>query len=598
MSDQGLIYTWVTFPGDTSVVVDITGSSVAFNLQFSPDDSPPSKSVPITDPSVPQALQQALVTPGLAILEGLPSFLEFAWTQFLPQLNSLIQTALNKNLGANNFAVTSNIPTSGRVRARAVPNGLLLIDLWIPGLRLNLDVTKGQLTGTFLITADAEFLLLIFLQTWPLIKVLDTAQLFNANLQPTGSTATKVSIGQLLWELGKNQQIATMGYASPSPDDVIQLYDAQINATLIAPPDVSPLASAFATLGQTAIPFGFPQCVASTDSAAGTLTLTLVHPVDPPPAAYDSQTMAGPIYALFGGPTLGTSQTQATPGGQLGVIGTDFPPSGQVGIAWTDTCSGELSSSDVLWGPSGQQQNPTHLSPTNLSYAPNGLQPGQQYTFQARNSDDFGLTTTQYSNQVTIQAIGTIDLLLSYQSNAPTVVVPIMPPGNPPPPPPPNVPPHPKTAVVGTAAAGPNGTFSLTITIPLDAVPNTTATLAAQVFGQIVASQPISIVGRVQALLVLVDPSTGTTGGTTVLPGYSVSVRGEGFTKSSQVWIYIDQAVGEGIQTAVVGNDGTFTATFTWPVTLNEGDHTLIAIGLSFPAVEASLTLTQELLPQ
>jgi hypothetical protein len=121
------------------------------------------------------------------------------------------------------------------------------------------------------------------------------------------------------------------------------------------------------------------------------------------------------------------------------------------------------------------------------------------------------------------------------------------------------------------------------------------ATLYAQALGVPIASAQLTIVTSIQPTVTLVAPSTGAVQYPVTNPGFAVYVHGEGFLAGGEVRAYIDNIAGSGVATAMVGNDGTFQCSFTWPQNLPTGSHSLLAVEqYSGQTIQATLLLTQE----
>lgn len=590
---QGLIYDF--FPGDNSaVVVDITGTTVGINLQYSPDGDPANiLTKSIGDPAIPGPVALALGTPTVTVLsvpvpvltylQNTPANLDGIWALLVvPQIQSTIATQLQIALGKNLDSFTvSPIPKSGRTRARALSNQSLLLDYWVPNVNLNITATFSPITASFHMNADVELLIIVFFQ-WPSANVSSSFNFLNVHISPTSS-----------WTTVEYDTLAAAGVAVPPAfdtlTDLMHYYEAVIQSSPPPAPPASSVANALAALGAAAVPLGLLQCVPSTDqSLPSPLTLTLIHPPDLAPTAYNAQTQAGPNIGFLGGPILATSQSQVTAGSPIGVTGTQFPASSVVAIAWNDTCSGNVVNSVVSWGPQGQAMTPTSIPrPGNgpIFALPIAAQAGQTYVAQVSDSD--ALTSTPPSNLVSDQSLGSFDLVLSYTSNSGGIVLA----GQKQPPP---GPPHPATAVVGTANAGSNGRFSSTAIIPPDAVPGS-ATLNAQALGVSLASVQFTIVASVQPTLVLIDHGSGAVQTPVVYPEFEVYARGEGFLPGGEAKVYIDKAVGTPQAAGPVLGDGTFKCQLQWPQNLPTGPHSLLAVEkFSGETIQATLIVTQE----
>jgi hypothetical protein len=461
--------------------------------------------------------------------------------------------------------------------------------------------------ATFSVSADLDISLTVLLNSWPNAPVYWNASVLNPSIRLTGATRTWADIDQALQDIGNGliSFFTQGGYSlkAQSPQATAQgLLSQATNPSL--PVNLTPIVNQIAQVQQTAASFGFLQCIASTDPESVTpLTLTMIHPLDPPPVAYDLQTMAAPGQPLFSQYSISTTQAQATPAGQLGVVGSGFPSVYQMGIGWTDTCSGTVTGSDVEWGFEGQATTVTHLSASaNFQFTPfapavggsTAPSPGP-YVFRVRNSDDdpsTPLTTTPFSDPVTLWSVGVVDLLLDYQSNESTVLSGLKTASGTPPTP---SPPQPSQGViVGTASVRSDGTFSETVTIPPDAVPGP-ATLCAQILGQTVFCVPLTIVAEIRPLLRLVNPTTLTDLGTDVYSGNSLWVAGEGFTPQGLVSLYIDEIQNNpGLAQVGVGSQGTFICNLTWPA-LAPGNHTLLAVEtVQGETIQGSLIVTEE----
>ena len=597
MSDRGSIFDY--FPNDPAPVVDITGTSVGIDLQFPPDDVALIK-VQLTTPTLPVSVVQAFSsgTVGLDVggLVGLPSEIEQVWSAAIPTIINLLQSnaASIASFSLGDFG----FPQSGSVRARQILGGPLLVDLWVPGITANLYGVIDTISINLTITADLEGLLMIFLQ-WPTAQVTPMARLLNATITPASLVdANKLEAGQIWWEAGNS---STSGYTpAGSPKGEIRTAESTINLMVISPPSLSSaatsLASAISGIGAAAIPLGLIGAEFSTDASSATpLTLTMTHPIDTAPLAYDPQSTAGPIWELFAHPTFSLNSLQVTAGGSLVVNGTNFAPAFTGGIGWTNTCSGQVVNSEIRWGQDGQSATLTTLSwtgPTTPSQHPAGSNDGMfipagpldttlPYTFQARNSD--ALTTTPYSDPVSVQMTGLLDLVLVYESDGSQLVNPG--PGSP-------SSNHIEILVIGTVTPAADGTFVATVFVPGDAVAGSTATLAAKGLGQQIASIDVSIVGKVQPTLYLVYQGQKTS--PTVTPGFlnNISVHGEGFISSGTVLLHLNSSA---VASAIVSSDSTFTTSFTWPDNLATGDYTLSAVEeVSGKSATASLIVTQE----
>ena len=467
--------------------------------------------------------------------------------------------------------------------------------------------------ATFDMSFDIEMSVLVNLSDWPSAPTYTGTSLLNTSVQPTGATHTLVDIGDALHGLG-NALVSFFtegGFSlkAPSPSAALQAATSAL-VGLPIPGSLSAIASKVAQVEQAAARFGFLACTASTDATTQTpLTLTLIHPLDPPPVAYDLQTMAGPGQQLFTGFSIATAQSQATAGGQLDVIGSGFQATEQLGIGWTNTCSGTVTGSDVLWGlhRASRWQSPICRASANFRYMPFARAPrepvplhGQApesglYGFRVRNSDDdpvTPLTTTQFSAPLTIWSVGAVDLILTYPSSNPVALhgmntgTGIQP-----------VPPSQQPAtgvVVGTAQLLADGTFAQNITVPPDALPGQ-ATLCAQVLGQRVVCTQFTIVAEIEPLVRMVNPVTLTDLGTVLYSGATIWTEGEGFVPQGTASLSIaGYNANVTLAQAVVTDQGTFLCSFRWPA-LPSGNQTVQVVeDYQGQVTQASLVLTEQ----
>jgi hypothetical protein len=423
MADQGLIFDW--FSSAETPVVDITNDTWDIRLSYSPDDDPGNVLGPsIFGPDlsaqaqpVAQALKSVQV-PNLGltaatVINNLPEEMQQAWQQGIQLLTSNLDTVAQ----ANNATLSAlDIPGSGLVRARSVPNGPLLIDLWVSGISAQASFTISGHNLQFNATVDAELLLIINWIQWPFCQVIPTVNLFNANLQPANSkTKELLWLAQAYWSLNENQEIAAMGFATPSPQDQISMAEANINSFNIPLPSAvtqgaGVLAQALTALGLAALPFGLTSPDFLTNPFPGTpLALFLMHPIDAAPVASDAYSQPD----SFAKPTLAPSQPQVVPGQEgVTVTGSSFTPALQAGITWTGGPSGGRLGSVVQWGPQGGQQQPTQLPATAQAFTPVLPEDNIPYEFKVQSYDQ--LTTTQWSNSVTTQAPGPSGIMIFY----------------------------------------------------------------------------------------------------------------------------------------------------------------------------------------
>jgi hypothetical protein len=592
MSDQGLIYDALF--NKPSPVVDITGTTIDFKLQYPPNDQLPNVLLSVGDPGIPVNVYTNKLSLGInLLLKNIPSNFDFIWGTIVePLIQSTIKSQLDNILGAGKYTATENIPATGRTRARVVSGGPLIIDYWVPGITIDLNGSIGGYSGTVRVTVDAEFVVFIWLN-WPTPALVPVASLFNASINPTGGSATAFSFATLKYDAFQRQYNPNLG--PTFHDYVFGGYEYQIDNTIIAPPDVSLLSIGFTALGAAAVPLGLLQCIPSTDpNRPSPLTLTLIHPVDPPPVANDPQAM------VLAGPVL-SGPAQALPGTQIGYTGSDFPPSNVMQIAWMDSCSGTVIKSVVTLDP--PQGSPYAIDRTNPAKAQPifTLPIAQGGPFQATVTDSDGLTQTQPSNSVTLQTLGAVTLVLAYQSTGQI-------PG---PTPVPHPVPGPKTVNLGTVSAGADGTFVGTAVIPATAVVPSIATLQATANGTTRASCSIAIVAQKVPVINLVDPATLVILNPFVNPGLPVTVRGENFPPPTDPSIFVALTINQARQPvlfdAKVGADGTFIQTFTWPANLAAGPYNLLAskveipsewVGEVFQGVEAILAVTEGVTPQ
>jgi hypothetical protein len=561
MSDPGMIY---TVYGTNGPIVDITGHQIQFFLFFQGIGENGRQAHPVPGlfqltPSTPPGVAQIAlyVTP----IKDITSVLNTLWDAYQAQIITNVKTVASQLGGKNVVVRKPSIPASGRVRAEATSGPgtqLLILDYWVPGLSFPVDVGGSKVSASFQVTVDVEVLIIVYAQEWPAMQLKAIPSLHNAKIKITGG-------GNYLQE----GLLELLNAISGSTSNLAN----QINNEIIPAPDLSQLAAGIGQLEQVAVSVGLKQCRVSVDPNSKVLSITLVHPMDPAPFAYNPAT-----YQSFSRPILGTTQYQAVPGGQLGVTGTSFPATGEVAVAWYPSSSGAVQESFVNWGPEGQNPSQATVPGSTTQFAQSGLQQGETYDFQVSNFD--GLQSTPYSNWVSIQALGLINLVLSYQSNAP-----------PPTPlkgrrgsPAPQPATRPATKVIATVPANP-GIFSISVHIPPDAVPGL-ATLCAVSGGQQLACVQIAMVTEVQPQIYAWNPSSGTVGSATILAGQTIYIHGEGFTYDDLIDLFIDQATNGPPQVSTtVAVDGTFTVPLPWPPpqagfgNINApGNHTIIAV--------------------
>jgi hypothetical protein len=589
MADPGVIY---TVYGTDGPVADITGNPIQWFLYYRAQGDSGPKSHPVPgilqiDPNSPLGLQ--VMAWYVASLTDITSVMNGLWNTYTPQITSQVQGQVS-HLGFTHVVVrTPDIPDSGRVRAVATSGPgtqFLALDYWVPGLAFPIDcdidvkLPAGlvyHLSPSLLVTVDVEVLILVPAQEWPSIQFQATSTLHNASIQITNA-------GTDLQEIAIEVLNAITGLTST--------FEGEIDNTILPDPDVSQLTAGIGTLEQEAVSFGLYQCQVSVNPDSKVLSVTLVHPPDGPPFAFNPAT-----YENFSQPTLGLTQYQATPGAQVSVSGSNYPATGEVTVAWYPASSGTVQESYVTWGPEGQQPSTATVQGPASEYTPANLDPGLIYDFQVSNFD--GLQITPPSNLVSIQALGLMELVLSYESDA-------APPrpvqgGSGQPQPTGNSTPHLATEVIATVPEN-LGSFSLPVRIPVDALPGP-ATLCAQYAGQPLACVQLTIVRQVQPQIYSCNPVTGTIGATQLYAGQTMYIRGEGFTPTALVQVFIDQVARSALQTlAAVGADGTFTAAVSWPTAgaqgaasfVTPGNHAIIAKQITLGPIQVSMTVTVE----
>jgi len=257
------------------------------------------------------------------------------------------------------------------------------------------------------------------------------------------------------------------------------------------------------------------------------------------------------------------------------VTGTSFPAaqSSQLKITWTDTASGVVTKSEVLWGAApGQDVPPPQRSSVtidrpagnNTFTTPTGLTPGAWYGFKVRDFDVEGFAATGWSvpavppppdpqpsdgvwTFMQTQATDQVELILS--------------------------------SIIGTATLHTDGTFSAPVTIPATVLPGTYE-LSASLSGQVMAQTPITIIGKGQApppVLQVYDPSTGIAYQTAaiVAGGRPVNLRGQNFTPGT-VKLWVDSTGGATLGTVTADQNGSFTTQPWWPWNIT-GAHNVLA---------------------
>lgn len=572
MPDPGVIYTVYSTNGP---IVDITGNDAPLYLYYQAQGDngrAPHPALPIsaTAPIGAQDMGWAWFFSAY----DLPSVMNQMWADAIPGLDAHVRS-LTSHLG---FGVTlrPNIPASGSVRAVASP-GLtgqyLVLDYWVP-VSYEIDLEIKEVHPVVRASFDVEILILLQIWAWPEIQVQASASLHNADVHI-------INAGSYLLE-GLSWLVNEFAGFTGSVEN-------QINSANVPNPDVSSLTSGLLSLAQVALPFGLKQCMVSVDPHARQLSVTMMHPPDPPPIAYNpAQTQFG-----FGNdPSLGLTQYQVKSGADLGVIGTGFPSTAEVAVAWYPSSSGYVQQSFVTWGP-GDGQSVT-VEGAASEYSLPDAEEGETYNFQVRNFD--GLQTTPPSNVVSITAFGVVDLVLAYSAPGP---IPLG--GNPTAPHSPQL----LTQPVATVPENP-GAFTLPITIPANALPGL-ATLIARSNGQTLATVEFTIVGYVRPQIYAYNPSTGTVMAPQFSVGQTIYVNGEGFTPNANVKLYIDQVARAYLQATTqmpVQADGSFSLPITWPTATdvqdeelpptlaNLGNHTIIAHQIGVPAIQVSMMVS------
>jgi hypothetical protein len=595
-----------------SPVIDITRSQIGFNVVYTPDDDPakPPVNVPVKISPVSAALVGLTVStplglqPVLQTLEQIPKTFTGLWNSSLQFLQTTVTAQLDNIFGKGKYSASKISAPLPQIRARVIPTteldwqGSVYLDCWVPGMTLDLHITihtnLGDTGLDLRITADMElFVAANFF--WPAVYLYSSAGVYNASIGPKPGSGTAHTWDIIVLEVDSD-------YPTPM-SDLISGYEMQVNAIQVPAPDVSIFAAAFSSLAAAAMPLGLVTIEPRTNN--NQLIFDLIHPVDLKPVAFDAQSMLTVRVPKLSGVAL-TTPAQATPGGQISVNGTNFPPSNFVSIGWTNTSSGKVVSSLVQWENGGPPTKHliTWATPPNQQsiFMLPQVQPAPQvYNVQAQNSD--ALTTTPFSPAIPLQALGELVLVLAYQSSGRQAT-----------PTSPSIPAGSAMSPLTTVSVGVNGGFTCTVTIPPDAVANSSATLFAQASGQSIASASFNIVGKLIPVIYLVDPTSSTNAGwpSGVNRGYSVAVRGENFPVPSQVGITINQSneqslVGQGdADITNVNQDGTFNyPVFIWPSNDPAGSYNLIANKINFdlahpydpPAflgVEAILAVTEE----
>jgi hypothetical protein len=569
MPELGVIY---TIYGAYGPVVDITGNKANLYLYYQDTEH----NGPINHPALPVSGPPGAEQMGwwwLFSMWNLQGVMDQMWADATPGLEAQVKS-LTSGLG---FSVTlrPSIPATGSLRAcaPAAIGQILVLDYWVPvSYEVDCELSKFGITidPVVRVSFDVEVMIVVQLWAWPVLQFSATTSLQNVN-------AGIINAGDRLKE--------SLAGIFNDLDGFTNQVELKINSASIPSPDVSAFSSALNVGAQMASSLGLKKCVADVDPDARVLNVTLVHPTDPAPYAYD------PALTQFGNyPVLGLTQYQVKPGAQVGVLGTDFPDSGELTVAWIPSSSGVVQDSYVNWGAAAGDNATVPGVQAEFSLA--GPEHDITYPFMVRNFD--GLQITPWSNQVNLRAVGALDLVLAYEAPRPPHLG-----GGGPGPAAPGTPQF-VTEQIASVPANP-GTFTLPVTVPANALPGL-ASLMAQSDGQTLASVEFTIVSDIQPRIYMYEPSSGV-----VLPpilqlGQTVYVHGEGFTANAYVRLFIDQAARGYLQVAtLVQGDGTFTQPIPWPATADDdvppsiataGSHMIIARQIGAGAAQAFLTVT------
>lgn len=357
-----------------------------------------------------------------------------------------------------------------------------------------------------------------------------------------------VSGGNLTGSIGLGLQSVLAGLSGQPPPTQATVGEIDSSGNLI-PLDISSFTKVMTELSSAwvqALPFGFTSMSAFINGSARTLNLRFTHPVDSAPVVSNA---AVPSYPSLFPPQLTPSFPQVQVNGTLTVTGSNFPPgqASSVYITWSDTTSGAVTESDIMWGEAGGQSQTINKPRSGFHdfgnvYAFSMLQPSTSYVFAVRDQDQLTQTPfTQPPLTITTESSDNLDLVLF---NASQQLV----------------------ATVGHATLDSSGGF----TAPLDftGVAAGTYTLYAVHSSTKLASTQIEVVTHLAAGL---QPESR------IIEGFPFQLSGSGFLAGGTVNLFIDTVGGQTLGSTPADSGGNFVnVTFTWPPSV-AGAHTIWA---------------------
>lgn len=587
---QGYIYNYAG--GGNGAVTDITGTTAQVSLFFENVDTNAQTDHPIPPALLPQNARQALTTPLNKIFDqlwnGTPdnsgkTMQNRATAQAISQIKQSVKT---QGFDATN--ISGGFPNTGSLRALVLvaepraPTGMrgptLVLSYWLPGANFTFNAGPANV-ALWRVTFDTELLILIDFENWGptpnWFSPRAAVTLQDANIS-AANTAAGIEEGAIAF---KN----FVSFNAPTLGGVFEAGEGQIDSTGGAPPNLGQLTTLINGMSGAAVPQGFMSCVPIINPNTRTLTLRLVHPVDPAPVLVTDSTLNS---LSFLHPTLATSQNQVKAGTQLTVYGSYFPANQdtQIGLDWNDVTSGRPAYSTINWGFSGQapqsiQVNRQASNNTVFNgnrYVMTNLNGGAAYQFQVRECDTW--TCSGWSNvlNLTTQPTNVVDILLDY---TPT------PPGS--------------SQIVGNATLA-GSSFSSVVTIPPEATPGIHR-LWAQLAGASLAETTLTVLAPSEALapsLVVINPTTNQVmQNPGVVETYPFTVRGENFIPGNYRF-YIDNTSGQqlGVTWLAASSGGKLTMVLTWPRGVY-GSHNVIAYNFYKRQTEASVSVMGTMLP-
>jgi hypothetical protein len=519
---------------------DITGTDLAilFNYESKTATAPQDDNLQVALPwlealgiiSIPASTQQTL----LSLLQ----------TPLSQQFNTFWATAPQGGKSAHDLAV-AQIVSSVQSGASQLGSKYTAYNIEVGHVVVKFQVTSPHTGGSipdpkYHLEFDANLLLDMSVPTTP-CALAPAASLYvqNANISAANWTAT---LGDALESL--------VNIFNDDPASIFQGAEGEIDGYYIG--GSAPIVSTLASMGGActgAVSSGFTQFGAFIDASTHTLGFRLTHPVDPAPGVSVVATSGVPSVNPA---SIGASAVQVTPGSQDTITGANFPVNQATAIAieWSDTVSGDITQSNLLWGPVGGARTTTTLARSSYDngnhFTASGLLPDTTYQFQVQDCD--ALTCTPYSAPLTVSTAASSTsaaaLVLTYGGAG---------------------------VQVGSATVSPTGTFSTTIAVPGNISPGTYP-LSAQIAGQTLASVELTVVATARPLLAFYNPSTNTStlGNNNcegspcqyIIWGNPFTLRGTGYAPGV-VTITINASHGLLTYSATADATGQFTTTIT-----------------------------------